>query len=341
MRGDDGQLRSPAASATATEVRPPGVGAPEADGAVPGGWRRWWIYQAERFPLVQHGPLVLVFSASAVCYANLLAGRHDFPGIAPLAVAFFTCLIFFLQLRIADEFKDFEDDSRWRPYRPVPRGLVRLPELAWLFALGAVLQLVLALLLDFRLVVLLGIAWLYLAGMSKEFFARDWLKRRPVLYMTSHMFIMPLVDLYATGCGWLVGGGGAPAGLAWFLVASYFNGMVIEIGRKVRAEVDEEEGVETYSALWGRRGAVASWWVVLGLTLAFAAVAAWRAGIPAVMAAPATVVALALWQGLHFLGRSTAGAGKSIETWSGIWVLVLYLSLGIIPMTWEAWRIHP
>jgi len=34
--------------------------------------------------------------------------------------------------------------------------------------------------------------------MSKEFFVADWLRRRPVLYMLSHMVIMPLVDLYAT-----------------------------------------------------------------------------------------------------------------------------------------------
>ena len=75
----------------------------------------------------------------------LLRGQ---PGLAPLAslvVAFVTCLIFFLQLRIADEFKDFEEDSRYRPYRPVPRGLVTLRELAMLFVLGAALQLILAL----------------------------------------------------------------------------------------------------------------------------------------------------------------------------------------------------
>ena len=39
-----------------------------------------------------------------------------------------------LQLRLADEFKDFEEDSRYRPYRPVPRGLVSLRDLAWVWA---------------------------------------------------------------------------------------------------------------------------------------------------------------------------------------------------------------
>ena len=55
-------------------------------------------------------------------------------------------LLFFLQLRIADEFKDYEDDARYRPYRPVPRGLVSLRELAWVGVGAAAIQLALAIL---------------------------------------------------------------------------------------------------------------------------------------------------------------------------------------------------
>ena len=66
----------------------------------------------------------------------------------------------------------------------------------------------------------------------------DWLKRRPVTYMVTHMAIMPLIDLYATGCDWLTHsshGLRPPEGLLWFLLVSLFNGFVIEIGRKLRA----------------------------------------------------------------------------------------------------------
>jgi len=34
---------------------------------------------------------------------------------------------------------------------------------------------------------------------------------------------MPLIDLFATACDWLVADVGIPAGLAWFLALSYFN----------------------------------------------------------------------------------------------------------------------
>jgi len=110
--------------------------------------KRWVLYQRERFPLAGHAPLVAAFSASAMCYSSLVRHHIAIPSPAALFVAFATSLLFFLQLRIADEFKDHEDDARFRPYRAVPRGLVTLRELAWVGIAAAVAQLGLALWLD-------------------------------------------------------------------------------------------------------------------------------------------------------------------------------------------------
>jgi 4-hydroxybenzoate polyprenyltransferase len=72
----------------------------------------------------------------------------------------------------------------------------------------------------------------------------------------------------------LAAGAAAPhAGLAWFLIVSFFNGVVIEVGRKIRAPQDEEVGVETYTALWGRPQAIMAWLGALLLT----AISAWLA----------------------------------------------------------------
>src|SRR5436305_7415046 len=227
---------------------------------------RWWVYQRERFPVVAHGLLIAAFSSSAVCFSALLrsqqSNRIETPHPLSLLVAFGTAFLFCLQLRIADEFKGCDEDSRYRPYRPVPRGLVRLRELAGVFVLAALLQLGLALWLEPSLLLLLVPTWTYLALMSKEFFVAEWLKRRHILYMLSHMAIIPLVDFYATACDWWPApaeGDGpartAPRGLIWFVVVSYFNGLVIEIVRKVRGPQDGEVGVNTYSAHWGMRKA--------------------------------------------------------------------------------------
>lgn len=291
---------------------------------------RWWIYQKERFPLFGHGPLIAAFSACAVAFSSLLREAPP-PGWQMYLTAFGVCLLMFLQLRIADEFKDAEEDARWRPYRPVPRGLVKLSELRLVFVLAGLLQAALAVALDARLFLVLAIAWSYLALMSVEFFCRAWLKRRPVVYLLTHMGIMPLVDFFGTACEWLPRAGAAPAGLGWFLTASFCNGLVIEIGRKLRLPADEEAGVETYSRLWGTRGGAGAWLLAMASTLGCATMAARAIHFTTPVAATmGSLLALAVATAAGFTrGRL---AGKRIEAVSGLWTLALYLILGLVPL---------
>jgi 4-hydroxybenzoate polyprenyltransferase len=300
---------------------------------------RWWIYQRERFPIFAHTPIIAAFSLSAVSYSALIRGAHHLPAWQPCVVAFASSFLFFLQLRIADEFKDFEEDSRYRPYRPVPRGLISLRDLGWLWAGCILLQLALARWLAPRLIVLLLLTWLYLGLMSKELFARRWLKARPITYMVTHMAIMPLVDLYTTSCDWVPAGAvRPPSGLLWFLLVSFFNGMVVEIGRKIRSPQDEETGVETYSFLWGRRNAILVWLSMMACTGGFAYVAAQGIGF----ARPVLILLLilflaALAVGVYFLQGSVPKRGKYVEAMAGVWSLLMYLSLGFIPMVLRQW----
>jgi 4-hydroxybenzoate polyprenyltransferase len=301
--------------------------------------KRWWTYQAERFPVLAHGPLVFAFSFSAICFSSLLRGDASLPRAAAVVTGFVTSLLFFLQLRIADEFKDFEEDSQYRPYRPVPRGLVTLRELGAVFALAAAVQLGLAAWLRPGLVVWLAVTWAYLAGMSREFFAREWLKARPVTYMWTHMLIMPLIDFYATACDWVVKSDGPPSGLFWFLAVSFMNGIVIEIGRKIRAPEDEEAGVRTYSVLWGRPKAVLVWLGALSATAFCALMAATRIGFgPSVAVLLGVLLAAAGFVSWRFLREPAKGRGKSFEAMAGAWTLLMYLALGAAPLLWEHFR---
>ena len=191
----------------------------------------------------------------------------------------------------------------------------------------------LALWLDPSLVLLLVPVWLYLGLMSKEFFARKWLKARPFTYMWTHMLIMPLIDLYATSCEWMVSGVAPPKGLAWFLLVSFFNGIVIEIGRKIRAPEGEAPGVETYTVLWGRRNAVLAW---LGAML-LAATGAFLAARRIAMATPVvlllgtllTASTIIAW---CFLRQPAARQARLFEPMAGLWTLCMYLGLGAVPL---------
>ena len=297
---------------------------------------RWWTYQRERFPVFAHGLLIAAFSFSAVSYSALVRGAGGISWQAALT-AFANSFLAFLQLRIADEFKDVDEDRQHRAYRPVPRGLVTLRGLGLLGVGTAVAQVLLAVLLAPRLLWLLLATWTYLALMSREFFAREWLKARPLTYLWTHMLIMPLIDFYATGCDWLAAGLPAPPpGLGAFLGVSFCNGVVIEFGRKLRAPADEEPGVGTYTVLWGRTVAVGAWWTALAAT---AAMAAWASGaihrwglvIPVLLAGLGT----AGWIGGRFLRKPTTQHARGFELVSGLWTLAMYLSLGAVP-----WALH-
>lgn len=249
--------------------------------------------------------------------------------LSAFLVAFVTCLLFFLQLRIADEFKDAEEDAEFRPYRAVPRGLVSLKELGCVFILSAMIQLSLAILYSPMLVVVLLIAWAYLALMSVEFFARDWLTARPITYLWTHMLIMPIVDFYATACHWLPTGEKPWQGLGFFLAASFCNGLVIEIGRKLRQPAGEENGVPTYSKLWGLKSASRVWLGCLVATALFATAAAWQIGFDLFVGL--TLSALIIWVIPQVRNYSNTSQ-KRFELISGVWTLTLYLGLGLIPL---------
>lgn len=298
---------------------------------------RWWTYFRERFPLAQHGVVVAVFAVSTLCHSTLLRGDLRVPGIWPGVVAFLTALLFYLQLRVLDEFKDLEDDRRWRPYRAVPRGLVTLRALANLGILTALLQLLLALSLTPALVLVLVGVWAYSGLMGVEFFARAWLRARPSIYLISHAIITPLIALYVSAIDWLPGRE-VPRGLGFLLVMSYAGSAVVEIGRKIRAPADEEPGVQTYTALWGRGGAVGVWLALL-MTMALLAVGAAsrvNAVVYVVAVALPLLVATAV-SARRFLARPTPGAGTTFVVLSALWIIGIYLAVGPAPLLVRLW----
>ena len=296
---------------------------------------KWLVYQKERFPVLAHGVLILAFSASAVGYSHVLRQASGLPVWPAYLAAFINSFLSFLQLRIADEFKDFEDDSRYRPYRAVPRGLITLRELGVLGLITGVIQVGVALWFEPRLIIFLIVNWLYFAGMSREFFAREWLKARPLVYLVSHMLMMPLIDFYATATDWLPATGHAPRGLEWFVAMSFTNGVLIELARKIRAKPDEETGVETYTALWGIRRATRAWFVVFIATwllsmralepVGGAAALVWMI-IGSLLALTAAFVAL------RFVKSPTTRHAKAFELLTALWTISLYFSLGVIPL---------
>jgi 4-hydroxybenzoate polyprenyltransferase len=290
---------------------------------------RFWQYQAERFPFVQHGPLIAVFVLSGQMLSAALRGVPQWPDFGTWLAAACCVFLLFLQLRIADEFKDAETDARYRPERPVPRGLVSLKELRNLAVLTGIVQLLLSWLASPGLIVILLLVWAYMALMTAEFFVGSWLSQRLGLYMLSHMIIMPLVDFFITAFDWIPHGQRPSAWLTFFLIISFANGVVLEIGRKTWAPTMERKGVESYSSIWGINKACFFWAIALLTSAVGMLVLALKLNVGTITIA--TVVPIALLMGLfasYFTRHSTDQSSKKLVMLSGLWVFISYLWLG-------------
>ncbi len=291
---------------------------------------RWLVYQKERFPLAQYGAIVAAFSYSGLCVSRMMRGASGLPDGQAFLAAYLCSLILFFQLRVADEFKDHDEDCRYQPERPVPRGLIKLKELAVLGLLGAAVQAVLAFSYQQSLLLPLVLTWLYFALMSVEFFAHNWLKKRPFTYLWTHMLILLFVDIFITAFDWMKGTALPPSGLWLFLAVSFCNGVIIEIGRKIKSAPEEKPGVTSYTSAWGRRPAVFAWLAAIATSGCLSVATAAKLGFaPPILIVTSLLVFGAALLTFKFVRKPLTG--KPFEAFSGLWTLTTYLALGTVP----------
>ena len=178
---------------------------------------------------------------------------------------FIVTFLQFLMVRIVDEFKDYEEDCKYRPYRPVPRGLIKLKELKILFIICIILQLILTITCSQNGILYLIILWVFFALMSKGFFIKKILDKHLLLEVTLDELILPIMVLYlANFIPQIYLNYNSSADFAitnsiifvdpnvWkILVMAYIISWIVEVARKIRCKEDEEEGVKTYTAVLG------------------------------------------------------------------------------------------
>jgi hypothetical protein len=165
---------------------------------------RWLTYTRERFPLFSHLLLTCGIASSAFF---LHAKQSEFLSLLSMQVVLRFVLgvigfcVFFFQLRLMDELKDFKKDQIANPTRPLPRGLLSSTEVARMIGRIQILMFVSSMTLVLAGFVSAGIAyalttfWLFL--MFKEFFVSQWLTKRPLLYAISHQVISILLVAFA------------------------------------------------------------------------------------------------------------------------------------------------
>ena len=220
---------------------------------------RWAVYLTERFPVVAN----LLIAVGIARSAFLLTGR---PVMAiPMLISVFGGMVFLAQIRFMDEFKDYDKDCVAHPTRPLPRGLFSLAEFGrfiWIFNLFmGVIALSAGFVLGIRAGVWLAAGALYLHLMFKEFYLKEWLSNRPMLYAITHqVIIFPMVafvfECFAPGAT----GSKEFWGLGILLLSAFFG---FEVGRKLNP--DAHPVLNTYLKRYGRERTAALILVLLAI----------------------------------------------------------------------------
>ena len=238
--------------------------------------KRLNAYVAERFPLVSHLCMVVIYFLANQFLAQVLGdpGQPLRMGwFTPLGMLFLLCIFF--HLRVFDEHKDYVDDCVHYPDRILSRGLITLTHLKILAAVAILLEWVCAAVSGWPAMVAVTVTIVFSWIMLHEFFVREWLRAHFMIYAISHMLIMPLMTATIFSFTMQRPFWEAPW-LFWvYAGADFFAFANWEISRKIRLPEDEIEGVSSYSKEFGM---FAAGYVVLGLRI-LNTVLAWVVGV--------------------------------------------------------------
>lgn len=293
--------------------------------------KRAAAYFAERFPLLTHGLLILSFYSSNQFLAHVLVQpgepmRYD----ARSLMGYVTMLCFFLHLRIFDDHKDFFDDSRNFPNRVLQRGEITLKELKYIGALAIGMELLLGLLAGSAAFVSVLIVLAYSILMLKEFFIRNWLKRHFLIYVSTHMLIMPLLALlvfsFATGrYPWQ-----APGWFWLYSLVGFFVAFNWEVSRKIRAPGDEIEGLDSYTKQFGTYGAAYLVLFIRIIDTGLVTLVAIHLGLSAWFYVWLFALFLVCMIGfVHYRFWTTSATARRLEIYAGIYIVAFDLALAV------------
>lgn len=288
-------------------------------------------YLAERFPLLGNVVLIVSYYSSN----QFLAAALTHPG-EPMRYTRYSLmgavvvLCMFFHLRVFDDHKDFADDSRHYPDRVLQRGVVTLGDLRLLGAIAIAFEIALGVLRGLPALAAVLATLVFSLLMLKEFFAGSWLRRRFLLYATTHMLIMPLFALtvfsFATGrYPWQ-----APPWFWLYAFVGFFVTFNWEVSRKIRAPEQEIDGVDSYTKIFGLYGAA---WVVLGIRVvdtAMVGLVGLHLGLsPWFFAALVALFLVCLVGFFQYRFRTSPKTARRMELYAGMYIVAFDLILAI------------
>ena len=298
-------------------------------------FKKWYTYQKERFPVLMYGIYIFAIVFSTYCFVSSLS-LHDYQLLHLIGknkpfefewnvvgIMFIVAFLQFLMVRIVDEFKDYEEDCKYRAYRPVPRGLISLKELRVLFIICVIIQFSITAIFCANAIPFLIIVWIFFAIMSKSFFIKKIVEKHVLLEVALDEILMPVLVIYLSifPLKQII----TDKYFYLFLFMTYVISWIVEIARKVRCKEDEEKGVKTYTAVFGIKKA----------TLLLSALEIILACIQGIILKKYTISVICLVLAvilinIGFITKRNKKFAKLTELSANIYIFLVYFSMGLL-----------
>lgn len=281
----------------------------------------WVIFIWERFNPATHLAMIILFCAGTATLAEVSE-------TASIVNATILATLFFFRLRLFDEIKDYETDMQINPNRPLPRGLLDVFDLKIVLCLSLVLEAYIV--KDFMPAAMrcwiIAVLWSFF--MYKEFFIPDLIRPYLTTYATSHTLVtLPLTLALIAG---MTGDDQIQTVDMWAALGAWLIFNIFELGRKTFQKKEERKGVESYSLIWGRFGAVA---LVLIHAILVAYAFSQASDIEIVPATMGACVAFLVVISCFYLFIKKKWTGSLYRAASSAFILLVYGALALLPYT--------
>jgi hypothetical protein len=225
---------------------------------------RLFAYTNERFPLV---PILLFVFLLTSGYAHFFAEwfGHNFSWHEPkLWITMTTVFLFMLQLRMADEIKDFGKDSKAFPERILSQGIIPLSLIRFILYSTITIELVMSAMMGKSHLIYMIILQVWAFLMAKEFFRKEFLEEQVTLSLVLHQMILPPLAIYSALAFISMDDLIPTLSLVLGLVYLSLIYTLYELARKTWSPDRENENADSYTRFWGISGAV---YVQIALTI--------------------------------------------------------------------------
>jgi 4-hydroxybenzoate polyprenyltransferase len=211
--------------------------------------KRFSEFQDERLQLG-----ILIFTTTSVVLSSAAVSLPPSESIynfsTEIIISIITLLLFMFHIRVLDEHKDYDFDSKYHKNRPIQRGLITLKELLIIDIIGLTIILVLNIFMQSKALIFLLVALGYTIIAGKEFFIKNWLKKRFFLYNFLNMLQLLFLQFYLYS---LINPNFSFRNMILFIhfIFVLFNVGILEFARKLKSKSEETAANDTYSSRLG------------------------------------------------------------------------------------------